>query len=74
MVFLCDVIITVSFKVSFPHLKVFEVWQSWTRLCHERQYKFSSVCMCCLKYTFSSSENDFGDTFLKTFIYVSSIL
>ena len=32
MIFLYDVIIRVSFKVSFPHLYVLEVWQSWMGL------------------------------------------
>ena len=52
MAFLCDVIIAVSFKVSFPHLYVLEVWQSWMKFCHERQYKFSSVCVRCFKVHF----------------------
>ena len=36
MNFVCDVIITVSFKVSFPHLYVLEVWQNRMRLCYKR--------------------------------------
>ena len=35
MTFVCDVIIGVNFKVSFPHLYVLEVWQSRMRLCYK---------------------------------------
>ena len=35
MTFVCDVIIRISFKVSFPHLYVLEVWQSRMRLCYK---------------------------------------
>ena len=36
MTFVCDVIIRISFKVSFPHLYVLEVWQSRMRLCYKK--------------------------------------
>ena len=36
MTFIRDVIIGVSFKVSFPHLYLLEVWQSQMRLCYKR--------------------------------------
>ena len=36
MTFVCDVIIRVSFKVSFLHLYVLEVWQSRMRLCYKK--------------------------------------
>ena len=36
MTFVCDVIIRVSFKVSFLHVYVLEVWQSRMRLCYKK--------------------------------------
>ena len=36
MSFVCDVIIRVSFKVSFPHLYALEVWKSRVRSCYKR--------------------------------------
>ena len=36
MTFVCDVVIEVIFKVSFPHLYVLEVWQSQITLCYKR--------------------------------------
>ena len=33
-----DVILRVSFKVSFPHLYVLEVWKSRMRLRYKRYY------------------------------------
>ena len=38
MTSVCDVILKVSFKVSFPYLYVLEVWQSRMRLCCKRYY------------------------------------
>ena len=71
MIFLRDLIIRVSFKVSFPHLYFLEVWRSWMGLCYKRQYKFSSVCVCCFKYTFFPTENYSGDTFTTSIILYS---
>ena len=33
--FVCEVMIRISFKVSFPHRKVLEVWQRRMRLCYK---------------------------------------
>ena len=52
MTFFCDVIIRVSFKVSFPHLYVLEVWQSQMRLCYKRQYFFCARAIFCVLFSF----------------------
>ena len=33
--FVCEVMIRISFKVSFPHRRVLEVWQRRMRLCYK---------------------------------------
>ena len=43
MIFLCEVIIRVGFKVSFPYLYALKVWRNRMRLCYNREYKFSSM-------------------------------
>ena len=50
MTFICDVIIGVSFKVSFPHLYLLEVWQSQMRLCYKR-YTVSGILSLLQKIT-----------------------
>ena len=53
MIFLRDLIIRVSFKVSFPHLYFLEVWRSWMGLCYKRQYNFllcASVVLSILSF------------------------
>ena len=51
MTFVCDVIIWVSFEVSFTHLYVLEVWQSRMRLCLKRLY----FHVCALFFSSSST-------------------
>ena len=34
MTFVCDVVVNVRFKVSFPHQYVLKVWKSQMRLCY----------------------------------------
>ena len=79
MTFVCDVMIRVSFEVSFPHLYVLEVWQSRMRLCIKRFY----FHVCALFFSSSSSslsrsqkkkKKKKRDTFLKTLFWVFSIL
>ena len=50
MTFVCDVVIEVIFKVSFPHLYVPEVWQSQITLCYKRCFYH----VCALFFSFSS--------------------
>lgn len=62
MTFLCNVIIRVSFEMSFPHLYVLEVWQSQIRLCYKSNiFLLGAHYFLCFQYTFSPAENNFSD-------------
>ena len=60
-----DVILRVSFKVSFPHLYVLEVWQSRMRLCYKRLY-FHVCAQFFFQVLVSPAEYNSKDTFVKT--------
>ena len=66
MTFLCDVIVRVSFKVSFPCLYVLEVWQSRMRLLQKVIFSCVRAIFFVFKYTVSTAEDNSRDTVFKT--------
>ena len=67
MTSICDMTLKISFKVSFTHLYVVEVWQS-------RGVVLQKVIFSCVRAIFffffkvsvSPAENNSRDTFVKT--------
>ena len=66
MTFLRDVIVRVSFKVSFSCLYVLEVWQSRMRLLQKVIFSCVRAIFFVFKYTVSAAEDNSRDTVFKT--------